>query len=287
MEIFNKQYKRKGSVGGDIFIPIDTETSGDTVWIIFNNGARCKEETFNNDFELINSNVLVNENNNQDSDYIDPDKFFAPAAPESLLNDIETAINNPQSLGKPKYDLSEPQPPAHMLAAMESKQPANHLLARLDDEPINNYENQPQFNQNFNRVKEVRLPEWDVFDRVKKSDQVQIHIPFNIKLPKATKIDTMDDMFETSFIEYLAKQYIDTVLLQNTELLKEILTNAISEWVDNEMSNKRKKSKIESEVFEIKTESKAKDKAKINEEPEIVEEPEETNQESDNIDEKD
>lgn len=248
--IINKKFKRIGSVGGDIFEPIDIETQNETEWIIFSNGARCKKETFNTEFELIIE--TINETKNQQNLEIDPDAFFnTPTADESLLNQLDLAVTNPEALAqKTRYDLSEPQPPAHMLKAMESQPQikGSGILDRLTDDMIdtsmNQYNTQQNFQQNFQQQLRVnRSPEFDVFDRVKKSEKVIITIPFEIKLPKASKIDTMDDMFESSFIEYISEQYINETVMKDVEQLKQIISDSIKEWVDINLNNKKVKLK--------------------------------------------
>ena len=53
--------------------------------------------------------------------------------------------------------------------------------------------------------------EYKVFSNVKKTEELEISIPFNIKLPKAQKIDVLNDMFESSFIEFIAKKEVENL----------------------------------------------------------------------------
>jgi len=273
MEI-NGKYKRKGTVGTNIFIPINTETLNEEEYVLFENGAKCKLSTFKQDFELVNNieNNKMNENINIDIDDspIDPDKFFSGGVDDSILDQVEQAVKNPAGLNntpsrQDSRDLSNPQPPEHM--TRQNNQAINYdLNSRLGN-------NQEQ-NQSINQEREVktnRLPEHDIFDRVKSNSDLEIIIPFKITIPKSQKIDTMDDMFESSFIEYLAQKYVDENIVSNLDNLKQLIQSGIEEWVEKDLnSNRKKKASVKTDSFEIKKEEPKKEEPTEEKEEKVI-----------------
>jgi hypothetical protein len=237
-DILNFTYKRDNSVDSDVFIP--KEIDGD--FVIFENGARCKIETLQNDFIKVDINSL-NENidgNNHDNDSINPDTFFdTPLAID--LDTVEKAVTNPGSIAPSerindsvsldnRYEKVNP-------GGNSNTNNNNGLLGRLDDN--SDVQEGPNNTQQNNAI---RLPEWDVFDRVKKADEIEILIPFTIKLPRAEKIDALNDMFETSFISYLAKQYIKENVINNSLGIQKTIAEGIENWMETELyGNKNKK----------------------------------------------
>lgn len=262
MEI-NGKYKRKGSVGTNVFIPTDMQEINNENYVLFENGAKCKLSTFKNDFELIGNgeNNTVNENNVIDDDGpIDPDAFFESGnIGHSLADQVDKIATDPnyvQNLQKgpsrqESRDLSQDkQPPAHM---MGDNNAVNYdLNNRLTDDNQQNLQpNQQNLQPQINKTN--RLPEHDIFDRVKANSELEIIIPFKLTIPKSQKIDTMDDMFESSFIEYLAEKYVNENIVNNLDILKELINKGIEEWVEKDLESKRKKkATVKTDTFEIK-----------------------------------
>jgi hypothetical protein len=242
MEDFKgKSYVRLNSPNTDALTVKETE--GDFVY--FTNGAKCKISTLENEFVEAGS---INENvgSVSDSFTIDPDAFFnTPANPDLVFNNDPSKIENSFEVGNtPK------------------EQNANTLESRLNEDngiknysgpqypalnPYNNVDepaiNVSQSQQHTPAPKHVekRLPEWDVFDRLKTSEEITINIPFTIRLPKAQKIDAMNDMFESSLIEYLAKQFVENNVVKDSKMVQNKLSDAIEEWVEEELYGKKKK----------------------------------------------
>jgi hypothetical protein len=228
--IINKTYKRKNAVNSDVFTVYEITKTDDIDWVIFTNGAKCKLSTLTSEFELLNNiNESNNNNNNTDDDIIDPDKFLStPLNDDNLLKQVETAFTNPSAL------------PQQTERSRESKPLNNDLTSRIE---------QPLEQQNVQQIvqqivpQKVELPEYAVFKRAKKSEYLEVLIPFKIHLPKANKIDTLNDMFETSFIEYLAKEFIEKNVVNNTKDIEQAIEQGIEQWIDIKLSNSRKKSK--------------------------------------------
>ena len=247
----NKQYKRKGSVSNNVFIPQKLEIINDENYVIFTNGAKCKLNTFQNEFEEMETNNIINENN----DIIDADSFFNPkmSVNDPLLDDVELVLKNPNA--KTKNNLSDeyknsrlvgnnydtPQPPAHMM--QQNNAPVNYDLTNR----LNNDNTQQSIQQPMQQVN--RLPEHDIFDRVKSKSELEIVVPFLVNIPTSQKIDTMDDMFESSFIEYLAEKYANDIF-KNINLLKEHIKLSIEQWVIDDLNSTGRKKKKQSVTTE-------------------------------------
>lgn len=229
--ILNKSYKRKNSIDSDTF----TVNSIDGEFVVFSNGARCKLTTLLSDFEEINGHI--SESVTTSSNDINPDTFFeTPMSTEDpLLSQLESVATNPQQqihserLRESRSLDDGPVTPTH---GLNLGNPSQNLNMDTPNDP--NMTAQPvQFN-------EVRLPEWDIFDRVKKSETIEIEVPFKIKLPRPEKIDALNDMFETSFVAYLAKQYIKDNIANNTTTLQITIKEAIETWMEEELYGKKK-----------------------------------------------
>lgn len=225
-QIINKTYRRKNAVNSDIFTVAEITKTDDIDWVLFTNGAKCKLLTLTTEFEATDNNI--NESNLQiDNDVIDPDTFLStPLSDENLLKQVETAFTNPNAI---------PQETERSRQSM----PLNNDLNNRIEPPIQTNTQQTQ------QIvpQKVELPEYAVFKRAKKSEYLEVLIPFKIHLPKANKIDTLNDMFETSFIEYLAKEFIEKNVVTNTKDIEQAIEQGIEQWIDIKLSNSKKKSK--------------------------------------------
>ena len=188
MDIINKTYKRKNAIESDLF----TVSSIDNDFVIFDNNAKCKLSTFLIEFEeTLSNNKLI------DDSVIDPDTFFSsPLVDDVLLEQLETVHKNPNTHIPPSKIVEESKP------IHNEERPIYNKLSEIQE-----------------KKQEVRLPEWDVFDNVKIAEEIEILIPVKIKLPKAEKIDILNDMFKTSFTSYIAKKYINTNIINNSSQL--------------------------------------------------------------------
>lgn len=265
MDIINKSYKRINAVNSDIFV-VDF-MDGD--FVVFKNGGRCKLSTLLSEFEEITG---VNENYINNDAPIDPDAFLNGTINENdpLLQQMELMANNPNAQLPESTKLRESvslDDKYVKVAPGTSQSPAGGLADRLVQTDTQQFVNEGV--QEANPT--PRLPEWDVFDRVKKSDEIEILIPFKIKLPKAQKIDALNDMFETSFTMYLAKQYIKNNVINNSISLQKTIQDAIEDWMDEELYGNGTKRKKNKPVRTKKTKEIVKE--------EILEQPEEIVQE--------
>lgn len=243
MDILNKSYKRKNAPDSDIFHAqrIDGE------FVMFANGAKCKLSTLVADFEEV-TGVLAPVA--QEETVIDPEKFFEAKMTENdplIMQAEKIKLENAviPSSGKLQESVSLDDNKTYEKVGPGSKSQANAFASRLDTSEQGSNSEQPVQQSNG-----VRLPEWDIFDRVKKVEDVEITVTFKMKLPKAEKIDALNDMFETSFISYLAKQYIKDNVVNNSAGLQLTLTRELEAWMESELSGesntnarKRKKKK--------------------------------------------
>lgn len=241
-DILNKTYKRKGAINSDTFIVENIEND----FVIFTNGARCKITTLQTDFE-----ELLSTTENLEPE-LNADTFFdTPFVDNTVLDQLETVITNPNTIIKQSDNFKNSK-------SLDIDNDNNSFNNRLNE---SKHESQQVFNNNEEIVKN-RLPEWDVFDRVKKSEEIEILVPFKIKLPRPEKLDALNDMFETSFSMYLAKQYIKDYVINNSIQLQKTIQDSIEEWMETELyGNKKKKAK-----------PKAKPKAKQVEEEIVIKE---------------
>jgi len=224
-DILNKTYQRIGSASGDTFYAqqIDGE------FVIFSNGARIKLTTLLADFQPINSNGTVNESvQTVNTPDVNPDTFFNSTTPLPQVKTVDQLVEPtvvPSMIdGKPALNT----PVTNQLGGL-------NLTEDNTQQSGLNLTNTPQAATQTNR-----LPEWDSFDRVKKTEDVELNVTINIRLPKARHIESINDMYETSFIAYLAKQY-----MADPGNIQKQIREAIEEWVEIEMNGgKPKKKKI-------------------------------------------
>lgn len=231
--IINVPFKRKNTVDSDIFVPDRIE--GD--FIIFKNNARCSLEKFQNEFEPADDNNINLSTNDLN---INPDTFFEQTVSNDAL--IEQIVKNPNLLPSESKNLKESK-------SIDENIPNSQLIDRINEDESYDKNIKPA-NQEYvdHEVvkKENRLPEWDTFDRVKKTEEIEILVPFTIKLPKANQLSMLNDMFETSFTGYLAKQYIKDNIVNNSIALQKLLQSSIEEWIENELdgvSSKKRKTR--------------------------------------------
>lgn len=253
MNILNKSYKRKGATDSDIFVAKTID--GD--FVIFSNGARCKIDTLINEFEETIST------SNESSELVpNADTFFNPISENSeLLNQVEKLATNPNAViegsAKLQESVSLDDNRFEKITPGGQKQPAqsNGLGDRLsnnDDLQSPDYDNTPAPVQ--------RVPEHEVFDKVKLSEEIEITVPFKIRLPRADKLDLLNDMFNISFTAYLAKKYINDNIVNNSVKLQSMIKDAIETWMEDELSSgpkkpkgkESKKSKKSEPVVEVK-----------------------------------
>lgn len=262
-----QSYKRKNAINSDAFIVSVVDGS----YVSFTNGARCKLETLESDFELFDGSINESNNVNEENYQISVDDAFIKGTggvSDELLNKLESVIKNPHSstgtrresieagkgnFGKVINDEANPNNNNTDKSGTLSTHIANpnDIANRLSDEPVINNTQRLPVNENVVQHKPSnRLPEWDVFDRVKKSEEITINLPIKIKLPYARKIDALNDMFESSFVAYLAKQYIDDNLVKQSKGIQVQLQKEIEAWMDSELrdTKKQKKQKKEDKV---------------------------------------
>jgi len=224
--IINTPYKRKNTTDSDIFVVDRIENE----FVIFKNNARCSLTMLQTDFEPVNENY-----EHQLEPIIDPNTFFDTPMSESdaLLDQVESAIKNPSALPQHSDRLKESVP-------IENNIQSSGLINRLDgdQQPQLYNDQQPTI---VNEQPSNRLPEWDVFDRVKKAEEIEILVPFKIKLPRPEKIDALNDMFETSFTMYLAKQYIKDNVINNSIPIQKMIQAEIENWMESELYGTKKK----------------------------------------------
>lgn len=256
MDILNKSYKRKGATDSDIFV----SKSIDGDFVIFSNGARCKIDTLINDFE---ETASTNYNTEPVELVPNADTFFSAKISEddSLLKQVEKLATDPNAVIEGSTKLQESvsldDNRFEKITPGGQKQPSqsNGLGDRLsnnDDLQSPDYDSTPAPVQ--------RVPEHEVFDKVKLSEEIEITVPFKIRLPRADKLDLLNDMFNISFTAYLAKKYINDNIVNNSVKLQSMIKDAIESWMEDELSNgpkkpkgkESKKSKKSEPVIEVK-----------------------------------
>jgi len=231
MDIINKTYKRKNDIHSSEFVVEKME--GD--FIIFTNGARCSTNTLINDFQEVshmNDQTYKHTNIMTESANINPDTFFdTPLADENVLSKLDTIATNPNAIIQSTNQLHNYSEPV----VNESRQV--DLSNRLNDDNPNG-----NFQQHLDITNNVQQPaEYATFERVKKDEEIDINISLKIKLPKAKKIDALNDLFESSFIEYLSKQYIKKYLLDDSTKIQKNIEDAIESWMDSELYDNKPK----------------------------------------------
>lgn len=252
MEIVNKYFKRKLGVDAPAKI-----TNVDGGFAIFENGARCKLDTLLSEFEQvqitqIQEQKIVNNNNVE----IDPEAFFnTPLTDPSILNQLEELVKNPDmkiertTQDMPSVDLTtnkvigqsnnngEPQPPASMMK--NGQGPKDMFAARLNGEENPMGDQQPG-NQYIPPVVRTEPAEYEVFNNVKLTDELELTIPLTIRVPKAHKVDVLNDMFKTPFVEFLADREVSAIL-KNKKAFMDLIVEQLEGWLDDELDIKSKK----------------------------------------------
>lgn len=260
MEIVGKTFKRKNS--NDIHKILDIDNG----FVIFDNNARCKIETLMSDFDEISQNVNENFNFKIDNNTIDPDKFFNTPLSDDIIQKLNeeikpsrTVLDTPsvvidkttgdkqivynKNFDNTTSDINNThQPPKSM---MNNEQMNIKSFIEGDQNDINKHINTPINNDiNINKFQTNEPAEWNVFKNVKLTEELELTIPITIKLPKPQKIDVLNDMFESSFIEYLAQKEIDNLLKDKKNIIN-ILSESIEDWISISLYgkvNKKKKS---------------------------------------------
>ena len=270
MEILRgKSYIRKNAQNSDIFIIKNISHD----FITFENSAQIKIATLQSDFEEynpMNENrfiTSVSENLMENSNELNPDTFFTTPTNGEYVKTEESKVNqsvnldlNPVDFIKQKQrenaitnkNVDVTQIPTPVQPIIQQQNNNNNVSTQHNNEIIN----QPII-ENNHRPQEIRLPEWDMFDRMKKSIDVELLIPVKIKLPKAATIESMNDTFETSLTAYLAKEFIKNNII-NGKSFQIQMQAAIEKWVETELDKtpvskkKNKKEKItDKEIIEI------------------------------------
>ncbi len=261
-DILNKSYQRIGSTNGDTFYTQQL----DGEFVICSNGARIKLTTLLSEFQIAGS---VNENiqsqpffMNEPETRIDPNKFFDTPAPiETIVESTKVreapSVINGQVLSSGPGNTTQnqfQQPPPSFL---KTSNDAEQLLAHSGGNVIENNEQVQQQSQSQQpqQQQSIRLPEWDMFDRIKKTEEVELNVTIKITLPKARHIDAINDMYQTKFSAFLAKQY-----LTDGSSIQTQIREAIEEWMDIELNGGKPKKKVTSKTIKPK---KKKDKIEV------------------------
>lgn len=213
-EILNKTYQRIGSTSGDTFFTQQL----DGEFVICSNGARIKLTTLLSEFQLADGNggsSSINESQSQiGTANINPDTFFNTAGPLAPITEKVREDSIPAGAKNPIPSIGG---------------------LNLQDEPTQPNEMTDEPQQQVSN----RLPEWDMFDRIKKTEDVELSVTVSIKLPKARHIDAINDMYQTKFSAYLAKQYLSNPVDIQTQIRE-----AIEEWMEIELNGGKRKKKV-------------------------------------------
>lgn len=239
-EILNKTYQRIGSTSGDTFYT----QALDGEFVICSNGARIKLTTLLSEFQLAGT-PTINESVHQTAtvvDNIDPEKFFNTVAPVETIREVN-------SVREGSVEAGVVQNPNQNLGGLKLQ----------EDTPMNFSGGNMMNAENTEGPKTTnRLPEWDMFDRIKKTEDVELNVIVSIKLPKARHIDAINDMYQTKFSAYLAKQYLNNPIEMQNQIRE-----AIEEWMETELNGGKRKKKPTGKVKVTKTPKKKKEKDKI------------------------
>jgi hypothetical protein len=241
-------------------------------FVEFTNGARCKFTTFINDF--VDANKIM-----ENMEQINPDTFFSKTISENdpLVSQIEqiaagnaagnnigrraqtsqvyTPSNansrNIPTVQKPTIknaDGTEVKIPESMMRPSPQPQPQPYVAPNLFDENRN-----ASMAQNQQMKTTPNPPEWDIFARVKKKDNLILQIPFKINIPSPQKIDALDDMFESSFIEYISDQFVEEFIAKHFKEIKKAISTEISNWVEDVIYNNKEKDGVRTISTPIET----------------------------------
>lgn len=239
MEIVNKFFKRKGT--NDSADKIINVESG---FAIFNSGARCKLETLLSDFEIVE--MIKEQTDSISLLEPNPDTFFNvnDSASEQFLQEFQknpNIITQKRSIeDKPSVDLTYNKVITNPIKNDFENRLFENINEPYSENSVYNGPNKNEENSNYANPNIIQEPaEYKVFSNVKKTEELEISIPFNIKLPKAQKIDVLNDMFESSFIEFIAKKEVEN-LLKNPNQLISIIEEQLTDWLDITLYGKKK-----------------------------------------------
>ena len=209
-ELIGKSFKRKNGLDGVVY----TVAEFDDNFVICDNG-RIKKSTFETDFEEYSPSPL---NANGE---ISPDDFFKPHADDTIL----------EQLGQLHQHKDQ-------FAHLEERQ--QETSVQQPYAPIQ-YDNQPQPEYQTPTPVKIKLPEHDAFDRVIKTENIQLNIPIIVSLPRADKMALMNEMYNISFTGYLAKQIIEDNITGASITLQRTIQSEIEKWMDNQLNGNLKK----------------------------------------------
>lgn len=231
--------------------------------IVLSNNARVSENKVYELFDEVRNDV------------IDPNSFFGGSG----LNSIANAIRNGQtkavvgiqdnSDGVVKMQLFDKIPePIKTQPKSDSNlhglEDTDTTVRKVYGDSMKEYVNEDEFNQ-YNSNKSIRRPVETVspitsqFKNLKKSTPIKIRLDIDEKIPKIDSIRHLNDLFEDSIIDYLAKEITDKYL-NNPELLEKLIKEKLESVV---YPNKRKKAK-KKPVRAKKTTTVSKDDKNIN-----------------------
>jgi len=253
-DILNKTYQRIGSTSGDTF---HTEQL-DGEFVICSNGARIKLSTLLSEFHVAGSPINENTISQISATDINPDTFFStpsivpPIAETKTVRDTASIMNGQVISNNNNAANNQQQPPPSFLNLPAAESEMQFSTGNV----VNPNPNQEIVAPTINVSN--RLPEWDMFDRIKKTEEVQLNVSINITLPKARHIDAINDMYQTKFSAYLAKQY-----LTNVTTIQNQIREAIEEWMNIELNGGKRKKVVPSKTIKPKKVKKKPDTAKI------------------------
>lgn len=267
MEIIGKSFKRNNT--NTIHKAIDIDNG----FVIFDNNARCKLDTLMTEFEKIES---VSEST-KTNDFIDPDTFFNTPLSEDMVSKLNENIKTTRSIQ---------DTPSVSVDTTTGDRQIIYNKSYEENTPINNVQNQ-QFKNNNDAIRSfiegpsdnivvenktrndnfypannspvntninIDPPEWSVYKNVKLTDTITINVPLVIKLPKAQKMDVLNDMFESSFVEYLANKELNNITNDKENILN-LIKESIENWMDLQLYGKVKKKKNTKSALKSKAKS--------------------------------
>lgn len=233
-----QSYIRKNSPGSDIF-----KISGfDGDAVLFENGARIFKNTLINEFYEYQNGM---EQAFTTEPIVNPDTFFNDAGNTAIMQGIQELAENPNKHASSNFYESKPVGSTLGGGNYEKITPGQNIKST---NPYEEAELKENINNNVQTTETIKLlpsrpKEYEVFDNVKLSEEIEINIPFKIKVPKASKIDVLNDMFNTSFTSYLSQKYIEDNLVKNPKNIQKLIQDSIEEWMNTELGLGIKKKK--------------------------------------------
>lgn len=210
---------------------IYTVSNMDNGFIIFENGAKCKEETLLTSFnEYVDPNIINNTTHSALSLYL-AEQLKGNIPMDNDIRDVQPISE--EIVYKPQIDTN--------VVKNRNPNPVEHNFEQpiTTDKPQYQRHEVPSTKNNETNTN----PEITILKRVKRKNPIKINLVIDELVPDKDKMEVLNEMFQTSMVEFLTDE-IMIKIFENPSKLREQISDSLYDYMNNKKEKKPRKTKV-------------------------------------------